>query len=371
MRLPFTLSLYIGRQFLLSFFMVFMVIAALIMMIDGIEILRRSYSREIPLVIIGQMALLKFPLVGQKVIPFVILVASVLTFTRLTRNQELVIARSAGVSAWQFLLPAVITAFLVGVMMITIFNPLSSAMLSRYEQVEAKYLRGQISSLAISSSGLWLRQKNDAANAGIGEKGESVIHAQRAGHQEGVLYDVIILILAEGDRFIRRIDAEKAVLENDFWHLQNVIITAPNQMAQRETEFFLETNLTLHQIQDSLASPETLSFWSLGSFIDTLQEAGFSALRHRLYWHQMLASPFFYATMVIIAALFSLRLPRRGKTGVLITASAFTGFVIYFVGDLISAFALSATIPVAVAAWVPIGVIALMGMAMILHLEDG
>ena len=75
--------------------------------------------------------------------------------------------------------------------------------------------------------------------------------------------------------------------------------------------------------------------------------------------------------MVLIAATFSLRLTRRGGTGLLILGGLFAGFLLYTVSDVVLAFGLSATIPVVLAAWAPAGVFTLLGLAMLFHLEDG
>lgn len=370
MKIPFTLSLYIAKQFLISALIVFMVFSCLIIIIDVVEILRRSYSSDIDLLTIVQMSILKFPLMGQKLLPFVMLVAGVMAFTKLTKTNELIIARSAGVSVWQFLMPALTAGLGIGILMITILNPLACAMISKFEQIENKYLKEQISSLSVSSSGLWLRQKNDSSKDGF-RKGNSIIHATRAGREEGELYNVIIFVYEEDDKFTQRIDARSAKLENDFWHLKDVVITAPNEKTKQVKEYFLETELTLEEIHNSLASPETISFWELSGFITTLKEAGFSAVKHQLHWHKILLSPFFYMTMIIIAAIFSLRPPREGKSGLLISGSIIAGFLIYFLTDLVSALGLSGSIPIFIAAWVPIIITAFVGATLLLHIEDG
>ena len=371
MNLSFKLSFYIIRQFLSSFAIVFGVFTALIILIDALELLRRSHNREVPFFIILQMVLLKFPIMGQKIIPFSMLIGAVLSYTKLNKNQELAVIRSAGVSVWQFLLPSVITALSIGVLMITMLNPLSCIMIAKYEQMEAKHLHGKSSILAIESSGLWLRQKESLTETGY-EKAETILHARSVGGENEIeLYDVIIFVYRENGDFSRRIDAKEAKLLSSFWHLEDVIITLPDGSARRHDEYFLETNLTTKDIQDSFASPETISFWALPSFIATLKKSGFSALSHKLHWHAILSTPLLYASMVFIAALFSLKHSRQGRTGLLITGSIITGFLIYFLTSLVSSLGLSGGIPIAIAAWVPVGISMLIGVGLLLHFEDG
>jgi len=113
-----------------------------------------------------------------------------------------------------------------------------------------------------------------------------------------------------------------------------------------------------------LLGPSRFSF-------DTLEKAGFSAVRHRLYWHSLMAAPFLMSAMVLIAATFTLRQARRGGVSFIIGGGVLTGFILYFFSDVVFALGLSDSIPVMLAAWTPSGVTTLLGLAMLLHLEDG
>jgi lipopolysaccharide export system permease protein len=364
MRLSATLSGYITRQFLASIALVFVVLITLVFLIDIIELLRRTGNRnQAGLGTIIEMALLRIPFMSQKIIPFAMLFGGMLSLIRMTRSHELVVARAAGVSVWQFLLPGLSLALVIGGLIVTLFNPLASATTWRYEQLEAKYMRGQTSLLAVSSSGLWLRE--------AGSAGQTVIHALRISQEDMALHDTTFYLYEGADQFAKRIDAETATLEDGYWDLKNVLISAPNLITEARDSFRLETTMTINQIQESFAPPETMSFWDLPGFIRTLEAAGFSATKHRIYWHSILATPMLLCAMVLIAATFSLRLTRRGGTGLLVVGGLFTGFLLFFLTDVVLALGMSGSIPVILAAWAPAGIFTLLGLAMLLHLEDG
>ncbi|MFP3632915.1 LptF/LptG family permease, partial [Burkholderia sp. SIMBA_045] len=75
--------------------------------------------------------------------------------------------------------------------------------------------------------------------------------------------------------------------------------------------------------------------------------------------------------MVLFAAAFSLRLPRRGGTMTMVSGGVLTGFVLFVMTDVVRTFGISETIPLAMAAWSPACVSVLLGTAVLLHLEDG
>lgn len=366
MRLSTTLSVYIGRQFFGNFLALLLVILLIVLLFDTVELLRRSHGHaNVTFPQLLEMALLKLPYMGQQVFPFAALFGGMLTFWRLARHHELVVTRAAGISAWQFLLPVIIVGFLLGVFLTTALNPLASTSLSQFERKESLMLKGHQNLLTLGKSGIWLRQSN--------ADGPAVIRASKilTAGSDITLFDITVFRYRGTDEFYRRIDAEQASLEDGFWHLKNAVIHEPETTPRSENIVWLETDLTLASIQDSFVPPETMSFWSLPRFVDKLEESGFSAVRHRLHLHSLLASPLLMCAMVLIAATFSMRHSRRGGASYVIAGGVLTGFVLYFFSDIVFALGQSDSIPVVLAAWTPSGVAALLGLAMLLHLEDG
>jgi lipopolysaccharide export system permease protein len=374
MNLPsFLLSRYISRHFFMQTMIVLGVMIGLIFIFDLVELMRRAASREhVDTFLVVQLALLKLPSMGQRVIPFAILIGCILALSKLTKTQELIIARAAGVSVWQFLFPCLAASIFISLITLGVINPLSASMLARFEQLEAQNFQGNVSMLSVSSSGLWLRQVDHHAYLkGDSPHTETIVHAMRVAPKEMKLFDVIIFQFNDEDRFLKRFDANAATLKAGHWALEDVTISQPNLPAERTHQFMLPTNLTSDQIQESFASPETMSFWELPAFIELLEEAGFTANRHRLHFYSMLAMPLFLCAMVLIAAVFALKPHRMGGTGTLISAGIFTGFIVYFLTDLVNALALSGNVPLFLAAWTTTIVSSILGFAVLLHLEDG
>ncbi len=360
-----TISFYIARQFLLSFLLVFGLFIGVILLIDLIELLRRASGKDAATFsIVLNMAILKLPLTAQKTLPFAVLFGGMLAFWRLNRSSELIALRGSGVSVWQFLAPVIIAAALLGAVKITVINPLGTAMIAHYEQLENKYIKGQSSLFASSASGVWLRQING--------KNQSVIHAAKS-HVKGklVLTDVVVLFYKGDDVFRSRLDAKQATLEKGYWLIKDAWLTERDKPRQHMKTFRIKTSLTIDKIQDSFSSPATISFWELPHFISALEATGFSTLSHRLHWHALLAEPMLYCAMILIAAVFSLRHNRRAGILLAVAGGIGTGFILFFVSDLILALGHTTGIPPVLAAWSPSVASALLGLTVLLHVEDG
>jgi lipopolysaccharide export system permease protein len=364
LRLSATLSGYIARQFAWRWMAFYVALSGVILLVATVDILGQLANKEdAGLATIFQLALLKLPYLTQEVMPFTVLFAGMATFWRLTRDHELVVARAAGVSAWQFLLPVVAVALLIGVFTMTVLNPVASTLLGRFEQIEARFSNDPQRTLTVSPNGLWLRQSD--------RQGQSVIHAARMHPETTTLWQVIVFRFGPEDRFISRIDAARAELLDKRWRLYDARRSDPGAKPVSKTLIELETDLTSAKILDSFAPPETISFWSLPGFIKLLQEAGFSAQRHRLQLHKIAASPVLFTAMILLAATFSLRSQRRGRVALVILAGLLTAFLLYFLSSFVFALGLSGRIPVILAGWAPAGITSMLGIAMLLHLEDG
>ena len=366
MQLAKTLSAYIARQYFTWFCSTFGAMVTVAFLADYLELLRRGGTRpQATWGMLLEMAVLQLPQTAQKLMPFAILFGTMLAFWRLTRSNELVIARAAGVSVWGFLTPAILVALLIGVVAVTLFNPIAAHMESGYVRLETRILHTDNDPLALSNAGLWLRQSDGAGGQAIlrGEKVGSPLHLE--------LKNVSVFFLGRRDEFTGRIEAKTAQLGGGFWVLDNGLRFSPGAPPAPFAQWRLPTSLTANKVEESLASPDTMSFWQLPGFISLLERSGFSAQRHRLHFETLLARPLLFCAMVLVAATFSLRMHRGGGAVIMVVGGVAAGFLLYFLSDVVFALGLSAKIPVLLAAWTPTGVSMIFGTSMLLHLEDG
>lgn len=364
LRLSATMTRYLARQFAARFLALLVVILAIITLVTTVEMLDQFSTHDaVPLSVTVELALLRLPRLTQEVMPFIVLFAAMATFWRLTRSNELVVARAAGISVWQFLLPAIAVAVLVGIATTTVVNPIAAVTERLYDRIAAEYRGEQPSLMAVSETGLWLRQAEG--------DGVAVIHAEQVSPETMTLHDVIVFRYADEDRFVGRLDAKRAELSEGAWQIYDAWHTRPG----RESEFLdhveIATEFTVEKIYNSFAPPETISFWALPEFIQMLESAGFTAEPHKLHLHRLLSAPLLLAAMILLAATFTLRHHRRGGVAIMILIGVITGFTVYLVSNLVFALGMSSKLPVALAAWTPAGVSLMLGLAILLHLEDG
>jgi lipopolysaccharide export system permease protein len=365
-----TLSLYIARQFTWVALAMLSALSLLVMLFDFIELLRRAALRaDVGFGLVVGIALLHLPYYMLQILPFAVLLGGIIAFWRLTRSSELIVARAAGVSAWQFLSLPVAAATLIGVLASGALSPLSSVMFARAEALDNIYLRHNGGPLSIAGGQLWLRQ----ADRGLDPQGVAIIHAREVALQGKVVEarDVSVFRLDASDRLLSRVEAGHATLRSRAWQLTDARTITPDHLPVAVGDLKLTTDLTAHRVQESFQSPETLSLWALPSFIRLLESAGFSSVRHRLHFQALLALPLLCGTMALVAAGFSMRQTRRGGVAQMIGSGVAAGFVLFTVSKVAEEFGQSGALPAVLAAWAPAAAGLLLAVSLLLHLEDG
>ena len=133
-----TLTFYIARRFLKMFVLVFAVFAAILLLIDVIDQLRKV---GVTLSDALYLSLLNVPESLYQILPLIMILTAIALFLGLARSSELVVVRAAGRSGLRFLLAPVVVALIIGAVAVAVFNPLVAATSKTYDRLNAA--RGQ------------------------------------------------------------------------------------------------------------------------------------------------------------------------------------------------------------------------------------
>lgn len=304
---------------------------------------------------------LRLPLILQQTIPFISLFVGMTTLIALNRKSELVVARAAGISVWQFMTPFVLGAFVIGLTAMLVVNPLAAWGQRQALQIEANWR--EASDRPKNTVVPWMRQ--------ISGKSDVIIGA-RTIEEEGTLLNDVILIYFDNDgRIEKRQDARTAKLENGYWNLTDVLETRPGEIQKRLPTDKVATNLKKEFVAQRLAEPDTVAFYELSQKIAVAKSFGVSTKALETQFHSLLSLPFLLVAMTLIAATVSLKFSRFNQSRSVILGGILSGFVLYVVTVLVKAFGSSGVVPPFVAAWVPVVVAMALGATILLHKEDG
>jgi lipopolysaccharide export system permease protein len=358
-----TLNLYLTRKFAVWLTITSLAFLALAILGDYLEMVKLAGR-------FGQSNLdalyytsLRLPLVFLDFAAFIFLFGTVFCLIRLSQAQELVVIRSAGVSVWQFLTPFLLTAFLIGSLLVAIIEPLGTSSFKAFRAIEDE-LAGRKVEVQLSKSGVWLREATP--------NGSFILRGGEVGDLENQrLRQITVLMFDAEGVFTHRLKAKTANLKAGAWQLKNVEILVTGQAVEKRKSMRLTSQLDTNTLAQKFYPPKTINIWQLGGYIETAQAAGSDTTRHEVRFHSLLTLPFMLAAMVLLAACFSL------PTGRIISASAtmglavLSGFGLYIGADFVARLGELQVLPPIIASWTPSLIAGLLAVSYLLKAEDG
>ena len=359
-----TLRRYVARRFLFGIIGAFAVCACLIFMIDMIELLRLSRrAQDLSAATLVWIGFLRLPAFAELLLAFAVLVGSIGALLSLNRRSELTVMRSAGMSVWQFLRPGLVVTLLFGVTAVALFNPLAAAARFEAERLVAEVFGMEAGLLAGKGEGSWLRQD--------GPDGQSVLSARAVANQGLTLSGVVAFLFDKQGRFIERVHAERATLQDGYWELHKATVSRPKREHETFSTYSLSTHLTRERVGDALGSEIAVSFWQLPTLIEASEKAGLSASKYRMQHALLWSRPALLLAMVVLAATVSLRSFRSGGIQTMVLTGLVGGIGLFLLAEVSRQIGASGLISPALAVWVPIGVSVLVSLTVLLHQEDG
>lgn len=357
-----TLGRYFLRRYAVITFWNFVGIAALLFLVNITDISGRSaglpgYSTSWAL----SIAALQIPIVMQQAVPFVGLISAMVTLISLNRKYELVIARSAGISAWEFLIPIMAGALMFGLLSVMVLNPVATAGFKKAQELEAEVVGA--SSRANQNARQWIKQRT--------QEGETIIGADAVLDSGRTLVRPVFLRIDESGRIFERLDAGRAQLGDGQWELTDVSRRRGQQPPVHVDRMAVSTNLRTEYVEERLSTPDAVSVFELPHKIDVARSFGMRANAFATHFQSLLARPLLLVAMSLIAATVSMRFARMGQSATMILGGILAGFLLYVVSALVEAFGSAGFVPPVVAAWTPVAIAMFIGVTFLLYKEDG
>jgi len=356
-----TLGFYFARQFVKTIFIVFATVFALVYTIDFVELMRRAGDAQNATPgLIARLTLFRTPAIAEQVMPFAVLFGSMAALLQLSRKLELVVARAAGISAWQFLQPGLLVALLIGIGSVAVYNPISASLKQKAADLETR-----IFSRTTQASGktIWLRQKS--------QDGHAIFRADGSRTDTATLVGVTVYTFDLDGSFAHRIEAREATLHEGFWDLKDARVLSATEEPENHERYLIASHLQPSQLRQSFIAPDSVPFWDLPETIQRMERAAINTTAYKLHYDLLLARPLLFIAMVFVAASVSLRFFRFGGVAMMVLGGVAAGFMLYVATELMAELGASGIISSVVAAWFPAVVGSLLVTLALLHQEDG
>ncbi len=286
----------------------------------------------------------KIPLIVSQIAPIGVLLAVLIVFGLMSRNNEIIALKSGGISVFYLLAPVAVLGVIFSAALFIFSEVAVPVSIARSNEIDAQRRENDRRGVLSSRKDIWIRHAQGLA------------HVKYYHPREEVLFGVSLYFMDDSYRLIRRIDARNAIYMDGRWTFyESMIQELENDGADMQIAYMEETILDLDlepaDFQRVVVESEEVGFLELYRYINRIQLEGYDATEYRVDFYGKTAFPF----VCLIMALLGSAIVLRGKTKDSMAVSFAYGIVLAFAYWSIYSFSLSmgygGLLPPVLAAW--------------------
>jgi len=300
--------------------------------------------------------LYKIPYVVVQMLPPSTLIAIIILFTVMKRNNEITALKASGVNVAQLLQPLLFLSIFLSVALFLISEIVVPHTSSRCNEIWRKDVRKRHSRSFYGRNNIWYKSRN------------AIYWFGKLASSGTVAHDVTIYYFSRDFRLTKRIDAKVALWRNHQWHLRDGIVLELKPAEGYVSTDFKEMIVILPETPQTFAQverkPEELNYWQLKRFAERVQREGYDANRYLVDLNIKLAFPFIIVVMVLIGFPISLKV-NRGGGPVAVSIGVGLCFLYVFVLGVTRAVGFSGVLPPFLSAWLANIIFAVFGIYLI------
>lgn len=359
-----TTGRYVSRTLLGHLAMTFIGFVALLQILDLLNSADDVIQRHGSWSAVARYALLRLPELASFILPFAMLIATLLMLAKLARSNEIMALKSSGLSFYRLLLSLTPITLLIGLLHFLISDqvvPRTAQALQEWDAAaDAAGATQGGKAQGGNDPGVWVRD------------GSSFIHID-AIVAEGTELRGVTVLERSGNVLSKRLLAERGVFGGTGWRLLDVQVLSlaegEDRRPQHLAEMPWETSLTPGHLADLAADPAKLSLAEVWRFVASPDVGSRPVDFYETWLLRKAAIPFVTLMMVLLAAPVAQGMQRHGGLGTGLAVGVGIGFL-YFVADgLLLALGEIGTIPPVVAAWSPTILFGAVGVSVLLKIE--
>lgn len=302
---------------------------------------------------------LRVPQIAALFLPFAVLLGTLVTLTTLNANSEIVIFKSAGISAHQILAPLMLAAFGIAVVNF-VFNERvvvrANAALTAWQAVNY----GKVPPADTAVTNAWVRGGDDLFHA-----------ATVSGSGTDTLLRDVMIYDRTGNFLVRVVEARTARPVTGGWRLRDVgAFDVAKGTEAKSTTLDFASEVIPSQFTTQEVKPDFVPFWDLIRDIGEQRDAGrpvgtlVAAANHKA------SGPLSAVLMPLLGAVAAFGLARSGQLFVRAVIGMFLGFAFFIADNFMVAMGNFGTVPPLLAAWSPFFLFLLIGEAVLFRSEE-
>jgi LPS export ABC transporter permease LptG len=359
---------YILSNFLFYFSMLLASFVAMTEVYNFFELLSFIVKNSIPLSTVFEYLFFLMPQLIYSTLPISVLVAVLVTFGILTKQNEITAFKACGVSIHRLAVPVLLMSAVLSVGLFAFDHYYIPEANLRQDALRA-YIKGQPVQTYLRPDRKWIFGKDPDH--------PRIFYYRYFEPTEKAMLGVSVYEIDKASfQLTREIGAERARWDPSLrnWVFLNGWSRDITGVVERNVQRFQATTFPeLTERPDyflkEVKQDKQMNYIQLAAYIDDLQQSGFDTVKLRVQWHKKFAVPVFALIMAMLSIPFGFLIGNRGAmTGIAVSigiAMAYWGSSQFFeqLGNV-------SLLPPALAAWGPDALFALAGSYLLLRMRS-
>lgn len=354
------ISRYIIKEFFKYFAIVQIVVITLFVFIDYLTKIGKFIKAELALSSAFGFVLLKIPFIFTMLMPVCCILAMIIVFSLMIRNNELLAMKSGGVSVYRLMQPVVITGIITTILFFCVAEFVMPITQTSVNEIKRVIRNKDVKTT--SDNNIWLKKEN------------AIIHINYYNSQNRSLSGVTLFYFDKDFELVKRIDAGEAFYQEKSWLFKTV-----HEMEKKMPEnvffsqFYPEKRITIDVKPEDLKSvirrSQEMSLKELYRYVKKVESQGYEPVQYIVDMHAKVSFPIACFLMCIIGGGIALAGKRSQGLPVGIGLGICVSFLFWFFHSFCVSLGYGEILPAIVAAWLSNIVFLCIGGVILLNAE--
>ncbi len=345
MKMPMsTITRYMLREYLKFFVMILTLLTLISLIIHFLEKIKTFSERAVSIRPILLYFFYKLPGILFDVMPFVILISTLVTLGAFSRNNEIIAFRSAGISLLTLTMPLIGFALCLSLALFFLNGALFPHMQKEARRVRESLIEKKTDGHAkgrLVQNNIWLRDSRQV-----------LLRAQLIEPEQNRMRGVHLFYLDEGSALLAEVEADSLAYTQAGWMLSEGLDRRFLQDGRVQVVPFRHRPVGLRtrpeDLRDLSVVPDEMTHSRLTDYIDRLSEASLPVARYRVDLYGKQATPFAGFIMALLGIPFALHREKMARGMVLSLSLALSYWLL---SALLISFGRALILPAWLAAW--------------------
>lgn len=298
------LDRYIIREFSKLFSLVIASFVSLYLVIDFFEKIRMFSSNNATSSQIGCFLFFSFPMVVSQSLPIAVLIASLLTFGLMSKNNEITAIKANGISIYRVSIPILILSIIVCIMAFLMNEFVTPHTNRTAEYIRLVEIQKQKKLGAFKQNQIWYKSRN------------AIYNFKTFDPEKNVIQGISISYLDENYSVLKRIDARDAIWKDHKWEFKNLLITT---FPKDHVPVVVKVSVMLIDLPEEPSDflivqqdTETMGFLDLRDYIKKIKSEGYDATRYEVDLQGKIAFALVSIIVAVLGISFSIKWEKSG-----------------------------------------------------------